>query len=160
MKNSKKIGIWGYGIFGRSAVNYFNQLGYQLAVVDKSRQHPDIKELEQKNIPFDSESQLNEFLENHDLILPSPGIDLRPYEQYKSKWLSQLDIFYSQWQKPIIAITGSIGKTTVTHLLTLLLTHAGKTVAMGGHIGIPVFELLYAKSAKELAVVEVSSFQL
>lgn len=160
MENVKKIGIWGYGVIGKSAAQYFDRLGYQLAIMDKSLQSHDVQDLKKKNIAFTSEDHITDFLTRYDFILPSPGIDLRPYEQYKSKWLSQLDIFSQAWRKPIIAITGSIGKTTITHLLSLLLAQAGKKVATGGNIGTAVFDMLSQKEECELAVVEVSSFQL
>lgn len=162
MQNTnKKIGIWGYGLTGKSAVNYYHEQGYQLAVVDKKElSTQEIDNLKNKNISFSTENEIEDFLKGHEYILPSPGIDLRPYPQYHAKWLSELDEFYKEWQKPMVSITGSIGKTTVTHLLSKLLEHSGKKIAMGGNIGIPVFDLLSQKKSADMAVIEISSFQL
>jgi len=162
MQNThKKIGIWGYGLTGKSAVKYYHQQGFELAVVDKKVLTSEENEfLKAKNIPFFSEHSIEEFLKTHEYILPSPGIDLRPFPHYQSKWLNELDEFYKVWQRPIIAITGSIGKTTITHLVSKLLDNAGKKIAMGGNIGIPVFDLLAQKESCEAAVIEISSFQL
>lgn len=157
----KKIGIWGFGITGKAVVNYLHAQGFELVVMDKKTlSEADIAYLQNKNIPFYSEGELATFLAHCDLILPSPGIDLRSYAQFKHKWLSELDLFYAAWKKPIIAITGSIGKTTITHILSKVLEHTGLKVATGGNIGIPMFDLLTDQDSYDIALLEISSFQL
>jgi len=100
------------------------------------------------------------FLERNDYIVPSCGIDIRPYAQYKHKWLSELDLFASECTTPIIAITGSVGKTTVTHLLSHLLSAQGKKVFTGGNIGVGLLESIDEANSSDFVVIEVSSFQL
>lgn len=157
----KKIGIWGYGITGKAAVDYLHNNNIKIAVLDKKELSPaDRTFLNERHIAHYTQEQLNDFLQQCDYILPSPGIDLRPYQPYQSKWINELDMFSAAWHKPIIAITGSVGKTTVTHLLSSLLTKAGKHVATGGNIGTPMFDLLMQQSKSDLALLEVSSFQL
>lgn len=159
--NNKTIGIWGYGITGKAAVAYLRAQSVLLAVLDKKTLSPDDHLfLEENAIPFYEQSRCEEFLQTCDYILPSPGVDLRSYSQYQSKWLSELDVFYAAWHKPVIAITGSVGKTTITHLLSLLLERTGKKVATGGNIGIPMLDLLAQQKQSDIAVLEVSSFQL
>jgi len=158
---NKKIGIWGYGITGKSAIQNLINQDIQLAVLDKKELNATDKTfLDAHQIIFYTQENLPSFLEHCDYILPSPGVDLREYTQYKSKWLNELDLFNAAWHKPIIAITGSIGKTTVTHLLGLLLEKAGKRVATGGNIGIPMLDLLAQQDDHDTALLEVSSFQL
>src|SRR5262245_22027 len=93
---NKKIGIWGYGVLGKSALAYFYKQGTQLEVID-SKELPEQERiaLAQKNIPvFRQQDNLTAFLERNDLIIPSSGIDLRPYKDFSHKWLNELDFFY------------------------------------------------------------------
>lgn len=158
---SKKIGIWGYGITGKAAVNYLSTQNIELCVLDKALLSNDDQEfLRSKNITQYNQDQLQDFLEQCDYILPSPGIDLRAYTAYQSKWLNELDLFHAAWSKPIIAITGSVGKTTITHLLSIILGFAGKQIATGGNIGTPMLDLLAQQDSNDAALLELSSFQL
>lgn len=99
-------------------------------------------------------------MQGNDFILPSPGIDLRPYKQYQHKWLTELDIIQKNFTRPIVAITGTAGKTTVTHLLSELLKENGLRVWTGGNIGTGMLDLLKTKEKIDIALLEVSSFQL
>ena len=112
------------------------------------------------NTPFILQDKLTDFLNYNDYILPSCGIDLRPYSEFNHKFLSELDIFGQECTKPIIAITGSVGKTTVTHLLSQLIAHQGKTVFTGGNIGVGLLNSIQQANDADYVVLEVSSFQL
>jgi UDP-N-acetylmuramoylalanine--D-glutamate ligase len=80
------------------------------------------------------------------------------------KVLSDIDLFACSVNAPIIAITGSNGKSTVTSMLGEMAKEAGRRVAVGGNIGIPALNLLRYDSddenVVELYVLELSSFQL
>src|SRR5207249_4279969 len=83
------------------------------------------------------------FLEDNDIIIPSPGIKLESvYKKYEHKWLFEFDIFAHCFKKPIIAITGSVGKTSVTKLLSDILIQNEKNFLMGGNIGIACLDLV------------------
>ncbi len=158
---SKKIGVWGVGRVGKSVVNHLLSSGCQLTVLDNRTLSPEEKHfLDSNAITLTTPRDLTQFLTTNDLIVPSPGIDLRPYGVYKHKWLSELDLFAQSWHKPYIAITGTVGKTTITHLLGQLLQKSGKNVAVGGNIGTAMLDLLAQQDTVDLAVLEVSSFQL
>lgn len=157
----KKIGIWGYGIVGKTATTYLHGKTAALTICDKkelnqAEQHT----LSEQQISFCTEQHLHRFLEAHDYIIPSPGIDLRPYGQFAHKWMSELDLFATAWHKKIIAITGSVGKTTVTHLIGLLLKQAGIRATVGGNIGTGMLALIDQQEAIDYAVLELSSWQL
>lgn len=112
------------------------------------------------------------FLATHDQILVSAGIDLRPYQQYAHKFIGELDLFAQEWHKPFIAITGTVGKTTVTHVLGAVINHLGEPAlrssatsgvvkaVIGGNIGIGLCDLLETATDAQSAILEVSSFQL
>jgi len=156
----KKIGIWGFGIVGKSAMRYFQKQNNPIEIIDKRP----LTELEQQmlikhNIPAFQEDALSSFLDRNDYILVSPGIDTRNYQNYNHKMISEIDLFQSSYKKPIIAVTGSVGKTTVTHLLSQLLAPHMK-IATGGNIGTGMLDLIEQKQTTYAALLEVSSFQL
>src|SRR5579872_6602560 len=159
MKQEKSVGIWGFGIVGKSADNYLLKAGTPVEVLDKRTLTSQEKAfLRERGIPFYGPQDLTAFLERNDAILPSPGIDLRPYAHYRHKWIAELDLFARNYHHPIIAVTGSIGKTSVTHLLSTLLQAHGIQLATGGNIGTAMLDLLANPST--MALLEVSSFQL
>lgn len=158
---NKKIGIWGLGIVGKSAIEYFYHKNCTLEVLDQ--RIPSAQEyefLKAYNATFIGQEHLLSFLENNENILPSPGIDLRPYNHFKHKWLAELDLFGKECITPIIAITGSVGKTTITHLLSQLLQANGKKVFTGGNIGKGLLDSIACANQADYVILEVSSFQL
>lgn len=158
---TKKIGIWGLGVLGKSALAYFSQHNVQLEVLENKELTPaEYDLLQNKDIPFYRQhDNLFNFLTKNDLILPSSGIDLRPYQAYAHKWISELDLFYTYFKRPIIAVTGTIGKTSITQLLGQCLEAHQMQYSVGGNIGVGLFDLL-EDTSKAGALIEVSSFQL
>ncbi|MDK8008367.1 Mur ligase family protein, partial [Escherichia coli] len=72
--------------------------------------------------------------------------------------VGDIDLFYREAQAPVVAITGSNGKSTVTSLVGEMAKAAGMNVGVGGNIGLPALMLLDPE--RELYVLELSSFQL
>ncbi|HZW61528.1 MAG TPA: UDP-N-acetylmuramoyl-L-alanine--D-glutamate ligase [Candidatus Babeliales bacterium] len=156
---NKKIGIWGFGIVGKSVLSYLLQKQVLIEVFDaKPLSSEDQILLQKHHISFYTQPDLQVFLERNEYIIPSPGIDLRPYSAFQHKWIAELDLFAADYHQPIIAITGTIGKTSITHLLGQLLNAAKTKTAVGGNIGIGMLDLLNQESS--CALLEVSSFQL
>ncbi len=162
LKQNARIGIWGYGIVGKAVSNYFAEQGYTVSIMDKKQLSVDeMKKLAEKNIDFYFENSKNQFFYIHDYLFSSSGVDIaQDYPTYKHKWLQELDMFSSLFNKKIIAVTGSIGKTSVTTMLSSLLKLADIPACTGGNIGIATFNLLSQKDNVDYAVLEVSSFQL
>lgn len=80
--------------------------------------------------------------------------------QSGAKITSEMEAFFEVCPCPIIAVTGSDGKTTTTTLISEMLKAAGKTVWLGGNIGTPLLPLVPQMKQSDVAVVELSSFQL
>jgi len=161
MSIHKSIGIWGFSRVGTAAARYYISQGLQPAIFDAQSLSPGQQSYcVQHALPVWQPDQLIPFLQTYDYILPSPGIDLRPYSAYAHKWLSEFDIFCHAYKKPIIGITGSIGKTSVTHLLSQLLTQAYGSIATGGNIGTGMLDLIAHTDHTAMALLELSSFQL
>lgn len=157
----QKIGVWGLGIVGKAAIRYLHQHGHTIEVTDKRiPTQEELLFLEHHKTSFVPSDALPSFLERNEYIIPSPGINLTPYSAYEQKWLPELDIFYEHWKKPIIAITGTVGKTSVVHLLSRILESFNYEYVTGGNIGIGMLDLLNIREKVQGALLEVSSFQL
>lgn len=151
MEKKSKIGIWGLGVVGKSLVKYLSAHGYQNIFV-----YDDSKSLNNKSLQVIN--NLQTLLQTCDFVFPSPGIDLSSYQKYKNKFVSEVDFFYQNWQKPIVAVTGTLGKTTLVTLLNSVLNTAGIKSVAAGNIDPAMCDIL--NSDYEQAVLELSSFQL
>ena len=166
MNHTLRLGIWGFGRVGKAAALFFARQGHQITVMDSRVLTPEEQTLLKDNqIDFIPQDNPEAFFEQNDIILPSPGIDLAPWKSYSHKTVTELDLFSDAFKGSLVAITGTVGKTTSTTLLSQLLTAAGKAPLTGGNIGIPMFTLLSEQlttpqSQAALALLEVSSFQL
>lgn len=156
---NKKIGIWGFGLVGKSALPFFTKLGNSCQILDnRTLNKEESDDVAQHNATFLPQHNLNVFLQHNDYILASPGIDIGQYIN-KANFICELDIFAYYWHKPIIAITGTVGKTTITTILGKILAKQ-YTVAVGGNIGTPMLDLLENQEEVDLAILECSSWQL
>jgi UDP-N-acetylmuramoylalanine--D-glutamate ligase len=104
-------------------------------------------------------------LEQADLIIPSPGVPLAipPIQRARAAGVpifSEIEVAYRLTAAPIVAVTGTKGKTTTTTLIGLLLDALGRRHQVGGNIGLPLIEMAAGATADDLLVAEVSSFQL
>ena len=158
--HNKKIGIWGFGVVGKAAFNYLSTKGITTTIMDAQElSHTDYELIQKNKSRFITQMHCQEFFKNNDLIITSPGIDLRPYTHYHHKFITELDLFAYINKTSVVAITGTIGKTSITHLLSLLLQQH-KTIYTGGNIGIGMLDLLHHNNYNALTVLELSSFQL
>ena len=102
---------------------------------------------------------------DQDVIFRTPGMrpdlpELVSAVERGSKLTSEMEVFFEVCPCPMIAVTGSDGKTTTTTIISELLKAAGKTVHVGGNIGHPLLAETGEMSEKDIAVLELSSFQL
>lgn len=103
--------------------------------------------------------------ENIDLIVLSPGIDratplVRNFLATGAAMISEIEFAFQRDQRPVVAITGTNGKTTTTELVTHLLNANGKRAVAAGNYGKPYSEVAMEVDAWDVVVLEVSSFQL
>lgn len=162
MQKKSTIGVWGLGVSGQSMITYFLAQGHPANVLDKTVPTADVQQFfATKNITFYHDpAERAAFFDVNDTIVASPGIDLSQLTAaQQAKCVSELDIFYNAWQRKIIAITGTLGKTSITHLLTALLKSTDVEAIAGGNIGTGMLDLTQHTTATT-AVLELSSFQL
>ena len=154
--------VAGLGISGVSAVNYLYQQGYQVAVTDSRATPPG-----HDKIPTDvlrSFGQLDtELLLKAEEIILSPGLapqlpEIQAAIAQGIPVISDIQVLRRATDVPIVAITGSNAKSTVTTLMGEMAKAAGKKVAVGGNLGRPALDLL--QDEPELIILELSSFQL
>ncbi len=108
--------------------------------------------------------QIETFL-NQDVIVVSPGVDLNIKPMQRAieqgvRVISEIELAYPFIDVPIIAVTGTNGKTTTALLIGEMLKEEGKRVGVGGNVGEPLVLFTDAKDRWEVLVVEISSFQL
>lgn len=159
------IGVVGLGQTGLSCVRYLLERGVQPVVFDTRQQPPGLAKLHALSADLEIHTgplELEHIL-GMDLLIVSPGVDLRtPVLQMARDAaipvIGDMDLFARHVNKPVLGITGSNGKSTVTRLVSELLTAAGLQVAIGGNIGVPVLDLV--GHDVDVFVLELSSFQL
>ncbi|RKZ55912.1 MAG: UDP-N-acetylmuramoyl-L-alanine--D-glutamate ligase, partial [Candidatus Parabeggiatoa sp. nov. 3] len=156
----------GMGKTGIACVNFLVKQGYSVRVMDNRPKPPGLATLKQTlpQIPyligrFDAE-QLARARE----IIISPGLSQREPALVQAlaagvPVISEIELFARYVNAPVVAITGSNGKSTVTTLLGEMAQKAGLRVQVGGNLGTPALELL-STPAPDLYILELSSFQL
>jgi UDP-N-acetylmuramoylalanine--D-glutamate ligase len=162
--------IVGLGSTGLSCAKYFAARGRAFKVVDSRLDPPSLAEL--KRLMPEIECELGEFSLQTFLtateLLVSPGVSLKTPEIVAAQNTGvavsgDIDIFSKVVTAPIVAVTGSNGKSTVVAMLTEILREAGKNFGLGGNLdGVnfkPVLDLL-TEDSRDLYLLEVSSFQL
>ena len=159
---NKNITIIGLGKTGLSCVDYLLSQQANIRVIDTRKNPTGVDKLPQ-NIPLHTGSLNQEWLLESDMIVISPGLAVKTPEiqtALKSgvEVIGDIELFCRAATKPIVGITGSNGKSTVTTLVYEMAKAAGVKVGMGGNIGIPALSLLNEDC--ELYVLELSSFQL
>lgn len=158
----KKVVIIGLGLTGLSCVDFFVARGVTPRVMDTRVVPPGLEKLP-KEVERWLGSLNEDWLLAADLIVASPGMALAHPSLMAAadagvEIVGDIELFCREAQVPIVAITGSNGKSTVTTLVGEMAKAAGWQVGVGGNIGLPALMLL-AQPA-QLYVLELSSFQL
>jgi len=165
LNQQSKLVIVGLGLTGFSVARFLHKHDIKFAVVD-SRDKPPLKDAllqENPDTPVFTGGFDSAAFEVATHVLVSPGVSLQESSIQKAiidgaKLVSDIDIFSSATDKPVIAITGSNGKSTVTTMLGAMGNEAGVKTAIGGNLGTPALDLL--DELNDLYVLELSSFQL
>ncbi|CAJ0992008.1 UDP-N-acetylmuramoylalanine--D-glutamate ligase [Sodalis praecaptivus] len=157
-----QVVIIGLGLTGLSCVDFFRRRGVTSRVMDTRFTPPGLKKLS-ADVPRHLGSLNEAWLLDATLIVASPGIPLSHPALAAAAAagiaiVGDIELFAREAQAPVVAITGSNGKSTVTRMVGEMATAAGWQVGVGGNIGLPALMLLEAP--RQLYVLELSSFQL
>ncbi len=163
----RKVAVGGLGITGRAVTEALTARGYEVVAFDDN---PDAvaaiaEQLEVELLDSTSDEQIREGIREATSLLPSPGMfpDHRLSLLAKEAdvpSLSELDLGASFDDRPLVAVTGTNGKTTVTELTTRMLNEAQIKAAAVGNTEVPLVRAIDDPAKYEVFVVEASSFSL
>lgn len=170
MDKINKVAIFGMGKSGKSALKLAQKYKQDFYAVNKG----DVRTWWEEEKLGDicgtcscfSEDDFAKYFDRMDEIVISPGIPtthpaLKKAVEKGVPIISEIEYAYRYTKHiPVIAITGTNGKTTTTTMITEALKKAGKKVFCGGNIGTPYCDLAVSEEQVDYAVIEVSSFQL
>jgi len=158
--------VVGLGKTGASCLRYLAKRGIPVSATDTRRAPPGLAEL--GDLAKTLEIRLGGFdlslLDGASQVLMSPGVSLEEpiASQARARGievLGDIELFARAVRAPVIGITGTNGKSTVTSLVARMAAAAGRRVLAGGNLGIPALDLL-EQPIPDLYVLELSSFQL
>jgi UDP-N-acetylmuramoylalanine--D-glutamate ligase len=158
--------VVGLGVTGLSCARFLARRGVEVAVTDSREQPPALAAMQQE-LPdialflggFDAEA-----FARAQRIVVSPGVSLHEpllvaAQQRGVEVIGDIELFARTATAPVVAVTGSNGKSTVTTLVGAMARRAGKDVRVGGNLGVPALDLIQEQEP-DLYVLELSSFQL
>jgi UDP-N-acetylmuramoylalanine--D-glutamate ligase len=158
--------VVGLGKTGASCLRYFARRGIAVRATDSRRAPPGLAEL--GTLADSLDLRLGGFdlslLDGASQVLISPGVSLeepiaRAARARRIEVLGDIELFARHVQAPVIGITGTNGKSTVTTLVARMAAAAGRRVLAGGNLGVAALDLL-ERPVPDLYVLELSSFQL
>ena len=166
--HGSKALIIGLGKTGIATARFLAKSGSRVLITDEkqaSELENAINALGDLTVELELGKQAPHILSAVDFIVPSPGVPpfhnlLTEAQTKEIPIVSEIELAYQFLEKPIIAITGTNGKTTTTRLIGDILVHGGKKIFVGGNIGNPLIEFVDGSRDADYLVVEVSSFQL
>jgi UDP-N-acetylmuramoylalanine--D-glutamate ligase len=170
MNKTAKVAIFGMGKSGKAAVQLAKKNHQDIYAVNKGNRDTwyeteGLGSILEKCSCY-SEEDFEPYFHRMDEIVISPGIPtthpaLKRAVEKGVPILSEIEFAWREVKEiPVIAITGTNGKTTTTTMISEALVKAGKRVFCGGNIGVPYCELPLSGEKVDYAVIEVSSFQL
>jgi UDP-N-acetylmuramoylalanine--D-glutamate ligase len=165
---NKRVLVVGLGRSGVASALFLKSRGARVTVSDTKR--PDqlrneIPTLLDHGISVETGGHGERTFQNQDLIVVSPGVpvDAQPLLQARAlgeRVIGEIELAFEFLPGPIVAITGSNGKTTTTALVGEILGKSGRKTLVGGNIGTPSISLVAKATPESVIVLEVSSFQL
>jgi UDP-N-acetylmuramoylalanine--D-glutamate ligase len=167
---NKKVLVIGLGLSGRAAVKFLLTKQAQVYAVDQNKElinkHSEIEELIKQGLVALHDKELDH-AKGFDLVIVSPGVP-KTNKHYASALENQIEIIgevelgFRNINQPIVAITGTNGKTTTTLLTAHVLNKAGFPAVALGNVGTPLTAEITQRifSESNIFVVELSSFQL
>lgn len=163
----KRVGIIGLGVSHNELIELLLSKGIKITLLD-CREKEKIAEYESlsiKGVTFDIGSAYLDNLTRYDIIFRTPGVYFLKPELVAAREqgviiTSEIEVFFKLCPCKIYGVTGSDGKTTTTTLIAKMLEKSGKTVHIGGNIGVALLPKIEQIGVSDVCVIELSSFQL
>jgi len=164
----KRVLVVGLGRTGLACTRFLKERGAEVTISETKPEdqiQEGLKEVERFKVRVETGGNREESFLNADFIVVSPGVSLNipPLEKAKEKGkeiMSEIELAYRFCERPVIAITGTNGKSTTTSLLGEIFKTSGKKVFVGGNLGNPMIEMFFSPEPVEYVIAEISSFQL
>ena len=164
----RKVAFIGAGVSHRELIGQFVEMGAQVTLCDKrtADQMGELAgQLAAKGVTLSLGPDYMQGFAGQDMIMRTPGFEfftpeLQAAGKAGAEITSEMELFFELCPCEIVAVTGSDGKTTTTSLIAAMLRQAGRTVHLGGNIGRALLPIIGEITPADIAVVELSSFQL
>jgi UDP-N-acetylmuramoylalanine--D-glutamate ligase len=167
--SNQKAAVLGAGLSGTAAALLLRSEGAVVTVLDSSDEkkllRSTLDNLRAKGIQVICGPDADRNSDQFDVIVASPGIDPvsalgKNFFGRDTEIIGELELGWRSCETPVIAITGTNGKTTTTEMLAQMLNQCGQKTVACGNIGKPLSEVAREKTKYDVLTVEVSSFQL
>lgn len=167
--SGKKAAVLGAGLSGTAAALLLRSEGAEVTVLDSAEENKllksTIENLRSRGVTVRAGSAAEADPSPYDFVVLSPGIDplsalATNFSSRKIDTIGELELGWRSVDAPVIAITGTNGKTTTTELLAQMLNACGQETIACGNIGKPLCEVALEDRDLDVLTVEVSSFQL
>ena len=169
MVAGKKVAFIGAGVSHKPCITMLAALGADITLCDQKKSLDDFGDyadtLRKLNVKLSLGEHYTDGFAGQDIIMRTPGYEffkpeLQAAKQAGALVTSEVELFFELCPCEIVAVTGSDGKTTTTTLISKFYEAAGRRVHLGGNIGAALLPMLPEVSPDDVAVVELSSFQL
>ncbi len=166
---NKSVAVLGAGLSGSAAALLLRANGANVSVLDSADEAKLLKStidnLRGKGVRVITGAAADSNRDAFDLVVLSPGIDpdsplARNFSSRHIEMIGELELGWQFCQRPVVAITGTNGKTTTTELIARMLNACGQRTVACGNIGKPLTQVVLDQSKLDVLTVEVSSFQL
>ena len=167
--SNQNVAVLGAGLSGAAAALLLKAEGANVTVLDSADENKLLKStidnLRAQNIRVICGPAADQDSGKYDFVVASPGIDpasalARNFSSRQIDIIGELELGWRSGETPVIAVTGTNGKTTTTEMLAQMLTDCGQKTIACGNIGKPLSEVAREKTKYDVLTVEVSSFQL
>jgi UDP-N-acetylmuramoylalanine--D-glutamate ligase len=161
----RRVVVVGAARSGIAAAELLARRGARVVLTENRASVDDAARLRDTGVELEVGGHTTATFEKADLVVVSPGVPIEQpvfdvARQHGAEIIGELELA-SRWVKgPIVAITGTKGKSTTTTLLGRMFRESGRGVLVGGNIGVPLSAQVDASTPDTVHVVEVSSFQL
>lgn len=167
--SNKKILVVGFGKSGLSTARCLTGRGAEVIIGDiKPESELDkeiLREVRESGIKLEVGQHRTETFLDSDMIIVSPGVplDIKPLVAARDAGVpiaGELEIASRLLKTPVLAVTGTNGKTTTVTLIEEIISRSGRNIFAGGNIGTPLMDYVHSGKNAEYVLLEVSSFQL
>lgn len=167
--SGKNVAVLGAGLSGTAAALLLRSEGAEVTVLDSADENKllksTIENLRSRGVTVRCGSSAETDSSSYDFVVLSPGIDpdsplATNFSSRKIETIGELELGWRSVDIPVIAVTGTNGKTTTTELLAQMLNACGQRTIACGNIGKPLCEVALEDRDLDVLTVEVSSFQL